>query len=274
MKTVQSTNYPPTALCLIAATIAAPQLALCDTTVSKVSLTVLTGGSKVPTRGALYKISLDERSHVADVGPDGKVSRQVSCVDGEQFEAEAESYLARPVAPVRRSCDETMAFSFKRVVLVTWDNTGSNPELDPAAGPVVYSNYATIFAQKGQIPAYNAWSDAAVASTATQALGDKKLDMFVIRDPQQNYRLVLNSKGVSALKEKQKSWGIEPTGQIDFATQLAIAKSSSAGSSTTSPRSVGRLKCVMKEEEVVCGAPGSIEAMGKDSVANLREWKW
>jgi hypothetical protein len=251
-----------------------PTVAHSDTSVSKVSLTVMAGAVRVPTSGALYKISSDQRNHVADIAPDGKVSRSVSCTDGDQFEAEADSFLVRPIAPVRRPCDQTMAFSFKRAVLVSWDKAGSSPLLDPTTGPTVYSNYAAIFAEKGQTSAFSAWSDAAVASTAIEALGDKKLDMFVMRDPKQDYRLVLSAKGVAALKQKQKGWGIEPTGHLDFATQMAIAKPPSSAASSV--RMVYALKCVMRENAVLCASPDAssvapeFEGISKyPAVANL-----
>lgn len=198
--------------------------------ISKVSLTLVSGDKREATAGALYKVASDGRSHVADVASDGNTTKPVACNVGDVFEAEAESQLNRPLAPTRHVCDAKMAFNFKRAVLfVGWGDKSVNPLEAPQTGPAIYSNYSTVFANAGQTEAAKATSDAAIAAAAREGLGDTQLEKYVVRDPAQGYRLVLSTYGVAALKQKQASFGLDPTGQLDHATQSVLAKADAYG---------------------------------------------
>lgn len=230
--------------------------------ISKVSLMVVAGDAKEPTAGALYKVGSDSRSYMADVASDGSVSKPIACNVGDIFEAEAESALNRPLAPSRRTCGPTMVFSFKRTVLVSWNDKESSPIAFPHAGPAVFSNYSTIFAKMGQADAASAWSDAAIAAAVTEGLGDVKLEKYVVRDPSQGHRLVFSNEGIAALKEKQVALGLKPTGQLDSATQSAFAAMKTKATATQ-PNAVGPLRCVMKDgmlsKTVVCAPSASFK---------------
>jgi hypothetical protein len=232
---------------VIAATVLASATASAQTSISKVSLTLVTGDKKEPTAGALYKVANNARSHVAEVSTNGNVSKPIICTVGDIFEAEAESSLNRPLAPTHRTCDATMAFNFKRAVLVvSWGDTGVSPFDAPNTGAAVFSNYSTIFARMGQTEAASATSDAAIAAAGRDGLGDTKLEKYVVRDPSQGHRLVFSKEGVAALKEKQASFGIKPTGQLDAATQAAFATMNSKGVAAQPPSTVEGLRCVAK----------------------------
>ena len=62
------------------------------------------------------------------------------------------------------------------------------------------------------------------------ALGDKALDKYVVRQPHQGYRRVLSNEGVDERKRFQARGKIPPTGKRDFPTQLLIAKGSGRNS--------------------------------------------
>lgn len=214
--------------------------------ISKVSLTLVSGDKREATAGALYKVAPDGRSHVADVASDGSTTKPVACNVGDVFEAEAESQLNRPLAPTRHFCDARMAFNFKRAVLfVSWGDKSVNPLEAPQTGPAIYSNYSTVFANAGQTEAAKATSDAAIAAAVREGLGDTKLEKYVVRDPSQGYRLVFSTEGVAALKEKQASFGLKPTGQLDGATQSVLAKFDGNGQATPIGAVTG-LRCVAR----------------------------
>ena len=65
--------------------------------------------------------------------------------------------------------------------------------------------------------------DAAIAAAA-KALGDDKLDRFVVRDPSQRYRLVFSEEGVQQLKQVQRNKGLRETGMLDSATLRVLRK--------------------------------------------------
>ena len=243
------------AVAVLAWLLLAGKAAIAQTPVSKVSLLVVAGNDKEPTAGALYKVVSDSRTYVADIAVDGSVSKPVTCTAGDVFEAEAESALNRPVAPSRRSCASNLAFNFKRALLFTAGTEALGAEYFGAKA-TAFSNYATIFSRSGQTEAATASSDTAIAATAAQWLGDTKLDKFVMRDSQQSNRLVFTGSGVAALKRKQIEAGLQPTGQLDAATQAAVE----AMQATPNSKGIGTLRCVVKDgtlaPTVVC-APQS-----------------
>lgn len=208
--------------------------------VAQVALTVVSGKTPILTAGALYKVSGGARRHVADIADDGKTDNEVKCEQGDRFEAKAESYFDRPIAPVRIACGPILNFTFTRAILTSSPEGLASPLTDVAVAPAVYSNYAAIFQKAGQATAARTLNEAAIASAA-KLLGDTRLDTLVGRDPLQNYLLVFNNDGVAALKAIQQSGKIKQTGQLDAATQSLLAGQAKGNALT--PPSVAAMAC-------------------------------
>lgn len=229
----------------IAVALATPTWGQSVTEVSRVSLTVQDGQTTRPTAGLLYRALPDRREYIADVSETGKTDRPVKCGPSDKFEAQAESKLDRPVAPVRLSCAQTLAFSFARIFVTAFPRDLANVLANTGAAPKVFSNYADVFAKNGKYAAAKTWTDAAKMSTA-EYLGDTKFDKFLYRNPDKGYELAFTPSGIVALKAKQSELGIKTSGVIDLDTQNALAKHR-AWSNT-----VDALKCKQQDGQFLC----------------------
>lgn len=194
-----------------------------DATITQVFLTVRQGQSNRPTAGLLYRVFADRREYVADIGADGKLSVPVKCTATDNFEAQSESKLDLASTPARRPCGQPLAFAFTRIWTVAYPADYQNPLANSGAAPKVFLTYSTVLEQAGNPIGARPWKDAAVMAMANN-LGDTKFDELVFRDASKGFELSFNSKGVAALKSKQIQFGIPPTGELDKATQDAVAK--------------------------------------------------
>lgn len=217
--------------------------------VTKVNLRVKENQTWISTKGKLYKVVGNSRTHAADIDVNGLLDSEVKCAKGDRYEANTESFFDQPAPPQRLACREHFDFQFVRAVHAQWVTLGTEQAVTTAAAPLVYSELTQRSYSIGIFKASFAFHDAAIASTA-QLLGDENLDKFVSRDPSQKYKLVFNDAGVSALKSKQREAGIAASGHIDAATQALFLKelagSAQQGQSSLSvvcgPR-VGQLYC-------------------------------
>lgn len=190
-----------------------------DIKMSKVTLRVKEVNSWVTTGGTLFKLTDKGRTFAADINANGKLDPEVTCQRNERFEADAESYFDRPTPPPRLPCKEELTFQFARAVYGDWSQASNVAVSSAAVAPFVFSELSlrTLKAGKYDTASF-AFSDAAIASTA-KLLGDIKMDLYVTRDPNQDYKLVFNDAGVEALRVRQRDAGLKPTGQLDAATQ-------------------------------------------------------
>lgn len=238
--------------------------------VKSVTLKVNSRGAWVSSAGTLYRIvDGKDRRHAALISRDGKPNIDVKCAKGELFEADAESHLDRPVTR-RIECDAFLAFEFTRSVYAVWSQDRLSPTTHAAAAPWIYSDYSLRASQAGTPDASDAFSDAAIASTA-KLLGDSKLDQLVMRDPQQEFKLVFTPAGVDALKSKQKAAGLKASGQLDYATQALFAKKlwPDLQAPNQPPAVASEMACDVAAGQMFC-APPALRGKYSGAAASLR----
>ena len=172
--------------------------------------------------GRLYKrhTASAKREHIADVDVTGKPEPHVECASGEKLEAEARKDLViNRTGP--QFCKENLKFVFELLRFGAEGVDFTNPLRYSASGKwgaaaTSYSDISFRLRSTTPIAAYIV-QDAAIAAGA-KALGDDKLDLFVVRDPSQRYRLVFSEEGVQQLKQLQRNKGLKETGMLDTAT--------------------------------------------------------
>lgn len=191
------------------------------TQLSKVEIRLLDDQSLL--KGRLYRVSSSKREYIANVDASGGISPSVDCEKSERFLAEPSSTLySGDRTP--KFCQASMRFEYRKaktsstaISAVTAASTGRWGEAQ-----ILFNNASAGSGAESPADA-RAYRDAAVASTAF-ALGDENLDLYVQRDPRQDFALVLSNKGVQKIKELQRSAGLVPSGVLDFKTQKAIEK--------------------------------------------------
>lgn len=224
--------------------------------VSKVNLRVKENEKWIQTTGKLFKVVGNNRSHAADIDAAGKLDIEVKCTKNDRFEADADSYFDQPTPPPRLTCREVFEFQFVRAVHADWVKTSGKQGVASAAAPFVFSELTTRSSAIGKYSASSAFNDAAIASTA-QLLGDSKLDKFVSRDPNQNFKLVFNEAGVEALKSKQREAGVATSGQLDSATQTLFMKELAAAGGTATPPVAPAVTCGSRTGQLFCSTSGA-----------------
>jgi hypothetical protein len=215
--------WVPLLVCLAFTLSYGPTLSEELTEVSKVTLMVSDLASTKPTSGNLYRAYTNRREHVAEITEDGKPDRPVKCSRTDKFEAQADSAFDRPVDPVRLECGKSLAFAFTRMFTVSSPPDQATQLASTGSKPLIYGNYADIFSKAGSVAGAKSWNEAATVAAA-KTLGDTNLDKFVYRDATADFNLKFTPQGMEALRQKQKAWGITPTGELDVQTQAAFAK--------------------------------------------------
>ncbi len=216
-----------------------------ETDINKVSLTVYDGTVTAPTAGLLFRAYADRREYVADIGEDGKLNKALKCNSTEMFEAQADSKLDRPVAPIRLACRDKFAFAFTRMFVTKFPIDTGNQFASTGSSAKVFAEYADVFKAAGKPTAAKTWSDAAKIS-AVKSLGDAKTDKFLYRDPKLGFDLVFSPIGEVALKAKQREFGVLPTGKLDDDTLNAFVKAEAK------PTNIGAIKCKQRNNRFYC----------------------
>lgn len=195
--------------------------------IERVKITLVTANKIHQTHGKLYKVDskTSSRKWVADVGVDGVPSRQTRCSYVDHFEAEVMLAVAFPNDPVRVKCQKQLAFSFTRP---TFAHTPTEKDGFPYVAadridPRGLFELSELARGAGNEPVARASADAAVRSAAIW-MGDIYLDQYVKRDAERKFKLVFNEVGVAALKAKQRSVNLMPSGELDLATQRLIGE--------------------------------------------------
>jgi hypothetical protein len=209
--------------CSIAAVLGPASAA--DKVVDQVKILVKSNGKDFPSAGRLYKVmeSRSDREFIANVDANGVVDAPFPCRSPVRIWAEPKRYGVT-TSEEAKPCGGDMVFQFHVPQFAQSSAFGQGVQLaaegKPGAAHIKFSAVAFGAAASGGLKA--AAQDAAVAQAAV-ALGDPVLDQFVTRDMRQKYRLVLTEQGQEKLKQFQAKANIETTGQLDFATQKAMA---------------------------------------------------
>jgi hypothetical protein len=194
--------------------------------IERVKLTITAEKNEERRPGRLYRVDpkTADRRWVSDVNMEGRLSRPTRCDLQDTFEAETDRAVAYPDHPVRARCSRQLAFSFTRPSFAIAP-TGKRSFMDLAISQIDLlglSQLQVAAKSAGNEVLAKATADSLVSSAATW-LGDTKLEKFVERDSSQSFKLILNSDGIAALKERQRWLKLQPSGEVDAETQKAIA---------------------------------------------------
>jgi len=175
---------------------------------SHVVLQVEAYGMRTNSPGRLYKIlSLaGQRTLIAEIDKDGKLTPTVTCTEQDRIMAEPDKM------PIIKSADGDSLRNAGKLV-----ETGKYSQAQ-----TIYSSVALRATKVGDYETAGLANTASVALTA-KLFDDKDWDKYVTRDPQQNYKLILSPEGVGKVKEIQEKYKITPTGVLDLQTQKALA---------------------------------------------------
>lgn len=197
---------------------------------SHVVLQVEAYGMRTNSPGRLYKIlSLaGQRTLIAEIDKDGKLTPTVTCTEQDRIMAEPDNvYAFTDDGP--KACKEPVKFLYNMPIIKSADrdslrNAGKLVETGKySQAQTIYSSVALRATKVGDYETAGLANTASVALTA-KLFDDKDWDKYVTRDPQQNYKLILSPDGVGKVKEFQEKYKIAPTGVLDLQTQKALAE--------------------------------------------------
>jgi hypothetical protein len=222
-------SHSLTVLCVIVAIFAAADLLYAQqpapkTKMVSVAIDLDDGGKRRLVGGRLYKVSQasPEREHIADIDEKGVPSPSVECDKTEKFLAEPEIALVsgdkRP-----KFCSEKLAFSYRISKLISYDFSRAKQLASSGQFGTAHILFSNIYeASKTNDPIEANLAQEGAVTTAAIVMGDPNLEKFVVRDPMQDYLLVLSPRGVKQVKMIQVGANLPATGMLDFFTQKAI----------------------------------------------------
>lgn len=220
-------------VCLV--TMVYPGLHAQTLSIMSVEILVSQGNKTTPQQvsGKLYRVDPETnqrvRPYAAKVETTGALSPPVSCRAGDSFESDADHPFAYAIPKeARATCSPTLKFGYLAMNIAWGPFEAPKPgsEADLQARLSIYSSLVQAAARNGDLNSAIAASDAKV-STVAKLLGDSDLSSYVLRDPSQGDRLILNSTGIDALKDFQTARGLAPTGTVDANTEQFLRYQSS-----------------------------------------------
>lgn len=210
-----------------------------DLIVKRVTIVVMSGGRPIMSEGRLYKVLDDKaaREFVANVDRTGTLDSPFNCKSPMRVWAEPNRDDVSRQGNSPQPCDGKMEFRFEVPSIAATQSDFSRAvslaiEGKPGAAQFAFSQAAWTADKRGDHYIAAVAKDAAI-STAAAALGDANRSTLVTRDPAQAHQMVFTSEGKEALEEFQRKAHLEPTGQLDFATQKALSIQSATSASAT-----------------------------------------
>lgn len=184
--------------------------------------------------GKLFLLPLlGNQAHLADVNDKGELDQPYRCSPGDRLLGVPSGELLLTGDNKSKPCADAVEFRYQSTKVVTLDTVSADKAASMGDYLKAYSDMAIMYSNaagqsesvlKSNYTMKARASETAVIAVTMAALGDDKLDRYVLRDPAQGYKLALTAAGVDRLKVFQQENNLPVTGHIDFKTMTEVGK--------------------------------------------------